>query len=83
MNKMNRNEIVEKLTSVFREVFGDNSIVLNDEMTANDVEKWDSLTHMMMIAKVEESFGVKFRLKELNKLKKVGDIISLLEEKGC
>jgi len=80
---MNRTEIVEKLTSVFHDVFGDNSIVLNDEMTANDVEKWDSLTHMMMIAKVEESFGVKFRLKELNKLKKVGDIISLLEEKGC
>lgn len=80
---MNRNEIIEKLTAVFHEVFSDNNIVLNDEMTAADVEKWDSLTHMMMIAKVEEAFGVKFRLKELNKLKKVGDIISVLEEKGC
>ena len=78
---MNRNEIIEKLTVVFHEVFNDNSIVLSDEMTANDVEKWDSLTHMLMISTVEEQFGVKFKLKELNKLKKVGDIVEILQEK--
>ena len=78
---MERNEIVEKLTAVFQEVFSDSSLVLNDEMTANDVEKWDSLTHMLMISTVEERFGVKFKLKELNKLKKVGDIIAILSEK--
>lgn len=78
---MERNEIVDKLTLVFREVFNDLTLELNDEMTANDVEKWDSLTHMLMISTVEERYGVKFKLKELNKLKKVGDIISLLEEK--
>lgn len=78
---MERKEIVEKLTAVFQEVFSDSSLVLNDEMTANDVEKWDSLTHMLMISTVEERFGVKFKLKELNKLKKVGDIIATIEEK--
>lgn len=78
---MERNEIVEKLTAVFQEVFSDSSLVLNDDMTANDVEKWDSLTHMLMISTVEERFGVKFKLKELNKLKKVGDIIAVLGEK--
>lgn len=78
---MNRNEIVEKLTSVFQEVFSDDNLVLNDEMTANDVEKWDSLTHMLMISTVEEQFGVRFKLKELNKLKKTGDIVDILEEK--
>ena len=78
---MNKNEITEKLTAIFREVFNDDAIILRDEMTANDVENWDSLTHMIMISKVEEEFGVKFRLKELNKLKQVGDIISILEEK--
>ena len=78
---MERTEIIVKLTSVFQEVFSDNSLVLNDEMTAADVEKWDSLTHMMMISTVEERFGVKFKLKELNKLKRVGDIIALLSEK--
>lgn len=78
---MEKTEIIEKLTSVFQEVFSDNSLVLNDEMTANDVERWDSLTHMLMISTVEEKFGVKFKLKELNKLKKVGDIIEILQEK--
>ncbi len=78
---MNKNEITEKLTAIFREVFNDDAIILQDEMTAANVENWDSLTHMIMISKIEEEFGLKFRLKELNKLKKVGDIITILEEK--
>lgn len=78
---MEKNEIVEKLTSVFREVFNDATITLRDEMTSNDVDNWDSLSHMLMITRVETLFGVKFRLKELNMLKKVGDIVSLLIEK--
>lgn len=78
---MNRNEIVEKLTNVFHEVFNDNGIILRDDMTAADVENWDSLTHMLMITKVEEVFGIKFKLKELNKLKQVGDLISIVETK--
>ena len=78
---MNRNEIIEKLTVIFHEVFNDNAIVLRDDMTAKDVERWDSLTHMLMITKVEETFGIKFKLKELNKLKMVGDLISTIETK--
>lgn len=78
---MERTEIIEKLTAVFQDVFSDNSILLDNEMTANDVEKWDSLTHMLLISTIEEKFGVKFKLKELNKLKKVGDIIEILGEK--
>lgn len=78
---MNRNEINEKLTAIFHEVFNDNNIVLRDEMTAKDVENWDSLTHMLMITKVEETFGIKFKLKELNKLKMVGDLINTIETK--
>lgn len=78
---MERDEVIAKLTPIFREVFSDNSIELRDDMTAADVENWDSLTHMLMITKVEEVFGVKFKLKELNKLKQVGDIVVLVEEK--
>lgn len=78
---MERNEIIEKITGIFREVFGDKNIVINDEMTANDVENWDSLTHMLMITKVEDELGIKFKLKELNRLKKVGDLISIIVSK--
>jgi len=78
---MDKKVIIEKLTAVFHEVFNDNSIILKDDMTANDVENWDSLTHMLMITKVEEVFGIKFKLKELNKLKTVGDLVGMLEDK--
>lgn len=78
---MERNEIIEKLTPIFREVFGDNSLEIRDDMTAADVENWDSLTHMVMITKVEEVFGIKFKLKELNRLKMVKDLINIIQLK--
>ena len=78
---MEKQEIIEKITEIFREVFGDNNIVITDEMTAADVENWDSLTHMQMITMVEDKLGIKFKLKELNRLKKVGDLISIVESK--
>lgn len=78
---MNKNEIVEKLTAIFHEIFNDDSLVLNDDMTSADVENWDSLTHMLMITTVENEFGIKFKLKELNKLKRVGDLVTIVESK--
>lgn len=78
---MERIDIVNKVTEIFREVFTDPELVLNDDMTANDVEKWDSLTNMAMVTAVENAFGFKFKLKDLNKLKKVGDLISVVESK--
>lgn len=78
---MNRTEIIEKLTPIFRETFSEPALELCDEMTANDVERWDSLSHMLMITAVEEHFGIKFRLKELNKMKQVGDLIAAIESK--
>lgn len=78
---MEKNEIIEKLTGIFHDVFNDKNIVLSNEMTAADVQNWDSLTHMMMITKVEEVFGIKFRLKELNKLKNVGNLCDIVAEK--
>lgn len=74
-------KIETKLQDVFRDVFQDDSLVILPEMTAGDVDKWDSITHLIMISKVEEVFNVSFRLKELIKLKNVGDLITLLKEK--
>ena len=78
---MERNELIEKLTEIFHEIFTDNTIVLRDDMTAADVENWNSLTHMLMITKVEEVFGVNFKLRELNKLKNVGDLCDTIAGK--
>lgn len=73
--------ILEKLTGIFRTVFNDDTIILKDDLTANDVANWDSLTHMLMIGEVEKEFSVKFKLKELGKLEDVKSLIDLIELK--
>lgn len=78
---MERTAIIEKLTAVFHEVFNDNNIVLNDEMTSKDVENWDSITHMLMVAMVEKTFSIKMKLRDINKVNTVGNLIDLIHEK--
>ncbi|HBG70177.1 MAG: acyl carrier protein [Bacteroidetes bacterium GWF2_43_63] len=78
---MNNEEINSKVQEIFRDVFQAPALVINPEMTANDVDKWDSLTHLTMIAKVEEAFGFRFKLKEMVKMKNVGDMLTIINEK--
>jgi acyl carrier protein len=78
---MERTEILDKLTVIFRSVFNDQSINLTNEVTANDVENWDSLTHMLLITEIENTLSIKFRLKELNKMRNVGDMIEIISTK--
>jgi acyl carrier protein len=74
-------ETQEKLQQLFRSVFEDAELQINDAMTANDVEKWTSLTHLVMIDRVEEEFKIKLSLKEIMKLKNVGDLLNLIHLK--
>lgn len=78
---MDKPEVVIKLTEVFRAIFNNDTMVLSDELTANDVENWDSLTHMLLITEVESAFSIKFKLKDLNKMKNVGDMINIIMTK--
>ena len=71
----------ETLTEVFQDVFDDDELELFDEMTAEDVEDWTSLTHIQLIVAVEKKFGVKFTTVEVMKLKNVGEFIALIEKK--
>jgi acyl carrier protein len=78
---MERTELVTKLTAVFRKVFNNDSLVLTNELTANDVDNWDSLSHMLLITEIENTFSIKFKLKDLNKMRKVGDMIDIIMSK--
>lgn len=78
---MQEREIVEKLEASFRKVFNMNTLEIKREMTANDIDKWDSLTHMLLISEIEDAFEIRFKLKELNRMKNVGDMIDLISEK--
>ncbi len=78
---MTQEQIYEKLTKIFHEVFTNTDLVLTASLSANDVDNWDSLTHMILISEIENQFDVKFKLKELNKMKNVGDLVEIIESK--
>jgi acyl carrier protein len=78
---MEKIEITGKLTSVFRTVFNNNTLVLTNELSAKDVDGWDSLSHMILITEIENVFAIKFKLKDLNKMKNVGDMIEIIMSK--
>ena len=77
---MNRTEIFEKLTLVFRDVFDDETIELQETTTAADIEDWDSLTHIMLLSAVEDDFDIKFDMKAVQGLKDVGAMVDLIQE---
>lgn len=79
---MNQN-IQQRLTGVFQDVFDDDSLQLRPEMTASDVEDWDSLTHINLITAVEKEFKVKFTTAEVTGMKNVGDLAGLIEKKSA
>lgn len=74
-------EITSRLTRVFHEVFDDESIALTSAMTANDIDEWDSLSHIRLVLSVEKEFGVKFSSVEIGALKNVGDFLTLIQSK--
>jgi acyl carrier protein len=78
---MERNEITTKLTNIFKNVFNNQSLMLTNELSANDVDQWDSLSHMILISEIEDAFLIKFKLKELNKMRNVGDMIEMIQSK--
>ena len=73
--------IIEPLNEIFCEVFDDDDIELTPEMTADDVDGWDSLSHVNLIVTIETRFKIKFTQKELLTFKNVGDLMASVESK--
>ena len=73
-----RDEIKNRLTEIFHEVFDDDEIQIFDEMTANDIEEWDSLMHIGLIVAVEDEFDIRMSTAEIGELQNVGEMISLI-----
>ena len=78
---MTTQEILQKLTEIFRQIFDDDSIVLTLETTAADVADWDSFNHINVIVATEERFGIKFQTAETEELKNVGHLVELIRQK--
>ena len=78
---MNKSDVSERVKQIVVSVLKHENFEMRDDLTAADVDGWDSLTHMTIITKIEESFNTKFKLKELNKLKNMGTLIELIQSK--
>lgn len=71
---MSREELYDNLNEVFRDVFDDDEIEVNDATTADDIEDWDSLEYINLIVAIEKKFSIKFNMGEVNKFKNVGEM---------
>jgi len=74
-------ELYIKMTEVFREVFDDPEIELTPEMTADDIEEWDSMTHINLIMMVEMRFDIEFSQKEVMRFENVGYLAEAVRSK--
>ncbi len=79
---MDKEKITARLTEVFRDVFDDEELEIDDSTTADDIEAWDSLEHISLIAAVEKTFKMRFTMKEVSGMKNVGEMINILCERA-
>ncbi len=75
---MTKEEIYERLNTVFREVFDDDTIEVGPETTSDDIEDWDSLEHINLVAAVEQEFGIKFTMAQVMGMKDVGEMVGII-----
>ena len=78
---MNEELILNRIKQVFRDVFANDSLEINPSTSAEDIEEWDSLTHVRLIISHELEFGLRFSTSEVGDLKNVRDLISLIASK--
>lgn len=78
---MSKDEILDGLTDVVRDILEQPDLSLSRDTTAQDVEGWDSVNNISIIVGTEARFGVKFRTAELDEIKNVGDLIDLVADK--
>ncbi|HET9393772.1 MAG TPA: acyl carrier protein [Candidatus Rubrimentiphilum sp.] len=78
---MSLDAIYQKLTQILQNVFDDDSLVARPDLTADQVDGWDSFAHLRLIFAVEKAFGVNFAASQIASLQNVGDLATLINSK--
>jgi acyl carrier protein len=73
-------EIYARLTKIFGDVFDEDEIAVTPELSAKDVARWDSLTHVRLMLTVEKAFHTKFSAREVGSLENVGELVALIKQ---
>ena len=82
MSGTSMDQILERLTNVFQDVFDNDSIVLTENSTADDIEEWDSLNQIKIILACEKEFDIKLNARDINTLENVGAMLGHLRKLG-
>lgn len=77
---MSRDEIKEKVKDIFKDVFACTDIELTDSMTSEDIDGWNSLTHLQLIMEVEQCFGIKLTTAQIRDTKNVGHLFDIIQK---
>jgi len=78
---MQDDQIYDRLSSVFKSVFNDEDLTLSAEITADDIDEWDSFTHIRLIVEVEKAFGIKFATSDIARFENVGQLAEMIGQK--
>lgn len=78
---MERNEILSRIQDIFRDVLDNEEIELTDATVADDIEEWDSLSHIQLIVAIEKDFQIKFSSKEILSWKNIGELVDCIQSK--
>jgi len=75
---MTRKDVLYNVQEIFRDIFDEHDMVIEDKTNSDDVEEWDSLNHINLVSAIEKEFKIKFALGELMSLKDVGAMVDLM-----
>jgi len=73
---LNKQIISQKLQDIFQELFNNDQFKINNDLCANDLNEWDSLTNVMLFVEIEKSFSIRFKTSEITSILNVGELIS-------
>ena len=78
---MTREELFDRIQDIFRDIFDEDDMIIEDKTSSDDIEEWDSLNYVNIISTIEREFEIRFTLREIQALKDVGAIVDLMQEK--
>ena len=79
---MDEIQIFEKLNFIFIDTFDDQTIKINNETSAKDIDQWDSLAQIRLVLAIQKEFNIEFTLNEVTSFQNVGDMINSMKQKG-
>ena len=78
---MERKDILKQMEEIFKDVLDLDEIELTEDTTADDIDEWDSLSHIQLIVAIEKGFGIKLTAREVKELADVGEMVSCIQSK--